>query len=165
MNFALRRIQSLIDKYKKENPNESVGELSDTYHSFNDLYKHRTVLFAAFIASVPYSWKTRKHEDGSMYDGMFVAGCPTPDGMISYHIDNEYWDLFKIPVLEHAPHFTGYTPDDVIERLAKYAQSMSFGKLSPAEFAAINAVAMNEIMPIFKDDTTAKLAYIAFFQS
>ena len=86
MNIQLKHIQRLIDNFKKENPNESVGELSDTYHSFNDLYKHRTILTALAFLNLPYAWKSKIHEDGSMYDGMFVVGVPTPYGMISYHL-------------------------------------------------------------------------------
>lgn len=69
MNGRLQEIQDLINKYKEDNPDESVGELSDTYHSFNDLYKHRTVLTALAFRFLPYAWKSRHHEDGTMYDG------------------------------------------------------------------------------------------------
>ena len=31
--------------------------------------------------------------------------------------DLEYWDLFKIPEIPHAPHFDGYTDNDVLIRL------------------------------------------------
>ena len=59
MNGRLQEIQDLINKYKEDNPDESVGELSDTYHSFNDLYKHRTVLTALAFRFLPYAWKSR----------------------------------------------------------------------------------------------------------
>ena len=42
MDNKLKEIQDQINEYKKSG--SSVGELSDTYHSFNDLYEHRVVL-------------------------------------------------------------------------------------------------------------------------
>ena len=95
------------------------GETSDGYHTFDELYEHRTALFAALCRSMPgVSWKSKKHHDGTMFDGMFVAGMDTPAGMITYHIENEYWRWFNgVVELRRAPEFDGHTPDDVVLRL------------------------------------------------
>ena len=118
--MTLKQIQEEINKAHEHG---SVGTLSDTYHSFNDLYNHREVLTAALLNRLPFTFKSREHEDGSMFEGMFIVGCATPYGMITYHYDNEYWNDFKVPVLPHAPHFDGHTPEDVIDRLRKYCCS------------------------------------------
>lgn len=163
MNIQLKHIQRLIDNFKKENPNESVGELSDTYHSFDDLYKHRTLLSALLFLNFPYSWKSKIHEDGTMYDGMFVTGFPTPTGMVSYHYDLEYWDLFKIPEIPHAPHFDGYTDNDVLIRLTNIIKNSSTKLFNTDDINKIEDIVKSQILPTFGDDIIKKAAYISFF--
>lgn len=163
MNIQLKHIQRLIDNFKKENPNESVGELSDTYHSFNDLYKHRTILTALAFLNLPYAWKSKIHEDGSMYDGMFVVGVPTPYGMISYHYDLEFWDMFKIPELPHAPHFTGYTDEDVLDRLTNVIKNSSTRLYNFEDMQKIEKIIRDEILPTFGNNIIKEAAFISFF--
>ena len=163
MNIQLKHIQRLIDNFKKENPNESVGELSDTYHSFDNLYKHRTILSALLFLNFPYSWKSKIHEDGTMYDGMFVTGFPTPTGMVSYHYDLEYWDLFKIPEIPHAPHFDGYTDNDVLIRLTNIIKNSSTKLFNTDDINKIEDIVKSQILPIFGNDIIKKAAYISFF--
>lgn len=98
-----------------------TGETSDGYHTFNELYHHRAVLFSVIVKAFPdRAWKSRKHHDGSMYDGMFIVGIETPDGQASYHYDfNPYWDMFQCNELEYAPEWDGYTPAQAIARIGK----------------------------------------------
>ena len=45
------------------------GELSDGYHSFNELYHHRMILFSIICnQNKEISWKSKYHEDGTMFD-------------------------------------------------------------------------------------------------
>lgn len=161
MDKRLKKIQDQINEIKETGM--SVGELSDTYHSFNDLYKHRTVLTAFSMMSMPYAWKSKKHEDGSMYDGMFIVGAPTPNGMITYHYDLEYWNLFKIPEIPHAPHFDGHTPEDVIERLTNWITNSGTRLVSKDSFDRIEKVVTEYILPVFGDDIVAQAAYIGCY--
>lgn len=96
-----------------------TGETSDGYHTFNELYHHRAVLFSVIVkAFADHAWKSRKHHDGSMYDGMFIVGIETPDGQATYHYDVEpYWDMFECKELEYAPEWDGHTPDEAIRRI------------------------------------------------
>ena len=98
-----------------------TGETSDGYHTFNELYHHRAVLFSVIVKAFPdRAWKSRKHHDGSMYDGMFIVGIETPDGQATYHYDIEpYWDMFKCKELEYAPEWDGHTPAQAIARIGK----------------------------------------------
>ena len=102
------------------------GDISDGYHTFNELYDHRAALTAALFKSLPSDmvYKSKKHHDGTMYDGMFIVGANLPDiGAISYHYDiDPWWDIFNIREVENAPEWDGHTPDDVIERLKAYAK-------------------------------------------
>ena len=98
-----------------------TGETSDGYHTFNELYHHRAVLFSVIVKAFPdHAWKSRKHHDGSMYDGMFIVGIETPDGQATYHYDIEpYWDMFECKELEYAPEWDGHTPAQAIARIGK----------------------------------------------
>lgn len=98
-----------------------TGETSDGYHTFNELYHHRAVLFSVIVKAFPdHAWKSMKHHDGTMYDGMFIVGIETPDGQATYHYDIEpYWDMFECKELEYAPEWDGHTPAQAIARIGK----------------------------------------------
>ena len=98
-----------------------TGETSDGYHTFNELYHHRAVLFSVIVNNYKdLAWKSVRHHDGTMYDGMFIVGIDTPDGQATYHYDiNPYWDMFKCRVREFAPEWDGHTPAQAIERIGK----------------------------------------------
>lgn len=49
-------------------------EVSDGDHSFNDLYRHRNLLFIGFLNLVSNSWYSKHHSDVSAFDGWFIAG-------------------------------------------------------------------------------------------
>lgn len=90
------------------------GNTSDGYHTFNELYYHRTVLFAVICnLNKDISWKSKKHIDGTMYDGMFIAGIKTPEGDYTYHCEMDTWDMFNIKELSNAPKWDGHKPEDI----------------------------------------------------
>ncbi len=99
---------------------EVTGETSDGYHTFNDLYHHRAVLFSVIVRDHrELAWKSKAHHDGTMYDGMFIVGIETPEGQATYHYDiDPYWDVFDCKELDRAPKWDGHTPDDAIWRIA-----------------------------------------------
>lgn len=98
-----------------------TGQVSDGYHTFDELYKHRYMLFAALMASNPeISWTSSLHADGSRMDGWLIAGMDLPTGTVTYHLPADYDSLLldaRVSVLERAPEWDGHTPDDVIERV------------------------------------------------
>lgn len=96
-----------------------IGDFSDGYHTFDELYHHRAVLFSVICNQNPLSaWKAKKHHDGTMYDGMFIVGINTPEGQATYHYDiNPYWEMFNVPETELAPEWDGHTPDEAIRRI------------------------------------------------
>ncbi len=106
-------------------PDTGIGDLSDGYHTFNELYHHRAVLFSLICnAGDTYAWKARYHHDGSMFPGMFIIGFETKWGQATYHYDiDPYWDMFKVKELERAPEWDGHTADDAIHRLYLLGQS------------------------------------------
>lgn len=95
---------------------QDVGELSDGYHTFNDLYRQRCILFATLVNLFPdISWKTKRHDDGELCFGgkNFLVCIDTPDGPYSYHYPLEDWDLFECKELDMAKPFDGHTDKDV----------------------------------------------------
>lgn len=97
------------------------GSTSDGYHTFDELYHHRAVLFSVIVKAYSDSaWKSKRHHDGTMYDGMFVVGINTPWGQATYHYDiDPYWDMFECREFERAPEWDGHSPADAIDRIGK----------------------------------------------
>lgn len=99
---------------------ENIGDVSDGHHTFNELYAHRVALFAALCRCLSEkSWKSKFHDDGTTFEGWFIAGIGTEQGkMITYHAPLSAWDdFYGVTVLERAPEFDGHTSGDVLNRL------------------------------------------------
>lgn len=129
--------QVLIDQLMKLVGLENfvdVGEVSDGFHTFNQLYEHRNLIFC-FLLTLIYRenlskfqvWKSLKHSDGTMFDSnngdWFIAGLSDETGsrQITYHMSkSRYWGLLDIPEREFAPEYDGHSPDDVLERLVSF---------------------------------------------
>lgn len=102
---------------------EDVGELSDGYHTFNQLYHQRAVLFACIVKqNKNKAWKSFKHSDGKYCfdsDGeWFIVGVDTPQGSYTYHYSKEYWDMFDCQELEFGKEWDGHTEEDVTRLLS-----------------------------------------------
>ena len=118
-----------------------IGDISDGYHTFNELYEFRKLYNAALFnewalhvhltltssnhPNYPYSCNHEVHKSWKHYDGelcfgggWFIVVAILPTGQISNHYKAEDWDLFKIPALEKALYpYDGHTTEDVIKRL------------------------------------------------
>ena len=108
---------------------DKIGDFSDGYHTFNELYHHRAVLFSVICNMFPQkAWKSKLHDTGDMFDGMFIVGIETEQGQATYHYDIEpYWDMFKVKELEKAPKWDGHTPSDAIERIGNISTKCYHG--------------------------------------
>lgn len=113
-------INKLIVDAKEEG--WSSKGISDKWHTFDELYYHRMILFLSLqLAHKDKAWKSKQHHDGSMFDDSFIVGIDTPNGQYSYHYDLEYWDLFEdINELDKAPEYDGHMPKDVGRLLSLY---------------------------------------------
>ncbi len=100
----------------------NVGAVSDGYHTFDELYEHRCLLWILLCKSAIKSWKSKLHSDGTSYDGWFVLGMKTKPGeQMTYHLPMKYWECCGFAeTWDKAPHFDGHTPADVLERLKKF---------------------------------------------
>lgn len=99
----------------------STKNISDGYHTFEELYYQRTVLLSIICNTYSnISWKSKKHfdeENDPMFEGCFIIGINTPTGEATYHIKLKYWEMFDVPEIEHAPKYDGYSSDEVLKRL------------------------------------------------
>ena len=95
------------------------GQVSDGYHTFDELYEHRNLLFINYcLLRIPASW-VKVAED---YPGYFCLYTGTPHGQISYHIPNKYRYLVEGIIHEKPGVWDGHTSQDVIDRLIKRAE-------------------------------------------
>lgn len=112
-------INKKIKEYENANALDT-NKISDGSHTFGELYDHRAKLFS-IICNQNFiwenAWKSRLHDDGTMFDGYFIVGIETPKGQATYHYEMKYWDLFHIKELDNAPIWDGHTPDMAIARL------------------------------------------------
>lgn len=105
------------------------GEVSDGYHTFNELYEHRCLLFCMVAQVFAISniknwrtWKSWKHDDGSDYPGWFIAGLDLGAGTVTYHLPASMWELYAGEYLDNAPEWDGHTSSDVINRLRNWLE-------------------------------------------
>jgi hypothetical protein len=112
-------------------------EVSDGYHTLDELYDHRIRLYIAtcrllhriytryqvqYDGVAPWEqpvWRSKLHADGSAYDGWFILGIFRESGkQISYHLPLSVWEATDFAeTLELAPEWDGHTSVDVLERL------------------------------------------------
>lgn len=115
-------------------------QMGDRYHTMDELYEHRHRLYLALVkiydnyitplGSNVRCWKSRLHQDNTMFDGDFILGMsmtkpqfdpdkPPEKWDITYHIPLKYWDLARVVTLPNAPPYDGHTSADVLERLLR----------------------------------------------
>ena len=139
---------------------DNIGDFSDGYHTFNELYHHRAVLFSVICNMMPKkAWKSKLHDTGDMYDGMFIVGIETEQGQATYHYDIEpYWDMFKVKELEKAPKWDGHTPSDAIERIGNVSLE-EYRKQSDVVPRTLYESLKNENIATIKAITDSQRAY------
>lgn len=90
------------------------NDISDGYHTFDELYEHRCLLFLviARACSSKCFWRPD-------FDGWFVLYWESPEGQISYHIPNKHLPIVENFIDRDDDHkFDGHTSPDVIQRLS-----------------------------------------------
>jgi len=107
----------------------SREEVSDGYHTFNELYYHRMILFSVICnQNKELSWKSKLHHDGTMFDGSFIIGIDTSEGQYTYHYNMKYWDMYDVKVLDKAPIYDGHQPSDIV-RLLSIQEVLNYERL------------------------------------
>lgn len=112
-----------------------MGEVSDGYHTFNELYRYRMLYNAAFFNLLARNGqvevcKSRRHSDGEKCfgsDDWFIVMAILPTGQVSNHYESKYWDLFDVPERETAFEYDGHTPNEAADRLEQYLNQKKSG--------------------------------------
>ena len=115
-------------KVKEETKPKDIGEVSDGYHTFNELYEYRMLynaaLFNEFAKQGLYDvHKSRRHSDGEYPFGdsnWFIVMAELPTGQISNHYEMKDWDKFQIPEKPLANKWDEHSPRDVADRLTSF---------------------------------------------
>lgn len=121
-------IPTIQDKTTVETMKEDKGNISDGYHTFNELYEYRLLynasMFNEFAKQNLYDvHKSKLHSDGTIPFGdenWFIVQAELPTGQISNHYEMKDWDLFQVPIKEKANPYDGHTPHDVAKRLREF---------------------------------------------
>jgi hypothetical protein len=91
------------------------ADMSDGYHTFDELYAHRHALFLALIKAS--GWPAFWRPD---FEGWVVVYLETPAGQISYHIPSCFLpEVETIAKRIETKMWDGHTSEDVITRLKK----------------------------------------------
>lgn len=129
--MALRAIRAVVGKgdifhllADLIEPQHINGNTSDGYHTFNELYHHRAVLFSVIVGNfATRAWKSKLHADGTMYEGMFIvdfsdftsiSDCNPVDAVHCHRCDM----VFRVSHFEHDD--TYITSWDEIETIPRY---------------------------------------------
>ena len=117
-------VNKLIAKEKESNEKFEAGDISDTHHTFNELYYVRMILSAlVFNTYRQYAWKSKLHEDGTMFDDMFIVGIETLEGGFSFHYDMADWDKFDVEELDRGRPWDGHVTKDIPRLLSLLTMS------------------------------------------
>ena len=129
LESELKRLEHItLDDVKDETKPKAMGEVSDGYHTFNELYEYRLLYNASMFNELAKQnlydvHKSKRHSDGEVPFGdsnWFIVMAELPTGQISNHYEMKDWDLFDIPEKEIANEWDGHTPKDVAERLRRF---------------------------------------------
>jgi hypothetical protein len=101
-----------------------TGNISDGYHTFDELYEHRVTLFIMLCRHIDEAtpvWRSKVHSDGTSIKGFFLLGIAKRKGaQISYHLPMGHWDDTAFAeTLDRAPAWDSHTPQDVLRRLKR----------------------------------------------
>jgi hypothetical protein len=107
---------------------EDKGNISDGYHTFNELYEYRLLYNASMFNELAKQGlydvhKSKRHSDGTIPFGdenWFIVQAELPTGQISNHYEMKDWNLFNVPEKEKANPYDGHTPQDVAKRLRDF---------------------------------------------
>jgi hypothetical protein len=119
---AIDNINSLIQDLSRAELLDP-GEISDGYHTIEDLYKHRNLLFVHLCKQLHSSgkaevWRSIKDANGSLSKGWFLLGLHKEDGdQITYHLPIEFWNVTMFAETLDRGLWDGHTSDDVLNRL------------------------------------------------
>ena len=117
--------QKLIEKARELGL--AINQVSDGYHTFDELYDYRmaynAALFNEYALNGKYDvHKSLRHADGELCfgGGWFVVVAELPTGQITNHYPMKDWEYFQIPEREKAAEWDGHSPQVALERIKRH---------------------------------------------
>jgi len=99
---------------------ENKGKISDGYHTFDELYEHRHILFINVLKAHQHAaFKTWLNDKKEAWEGWFICGMNTTYGQITYHLPEKYWSMLDVREVEYNHDYDGHTSSDALCRLEK----------------------------------------------
>jgi hypothetical protein len=97
-----------------------INDISDTNHTFRDLYKQRRNLFRLICHNyIDLAWKSERDSSGeAIFEDKFIAGLNTPLGPVCYVFNKDHYDEFVVEELSKAPINKDEIMDDVLRKLS-----------------------------------------------
>ncbi len=101
---------------------ENKGQISDGYHTFDELYENRIALFIALCKRIEkdtdiITWRSE------VEDGWFIMGIYLTEGnQITYHLPESKWkqtEFCTTIINKDTYKYDGHTPADVLEQIKK----------------------------------------------
>lgn len=123
----------LIDTNKVSNSTseyETIGDVSDGYHTFDELYNFRMLYNAAFFNELAKNkkynvHKSKRHSNGEACfgGGWFIVMATLPTGQISNHYELKDWDLFHCEEREFADTWDMHNSNMAAKRLKAFIRN------------------------------------------
>ena len=105
-----------------------AGDLSDGYHTFNELYDYRMIYNALLVNEYAKQGlynchKSKRHSDGEecFGGGWFIVSMTLPTGQVTNHYELKDWDKFKCEERERADKWDGHTPQEAFQRMKDFS--------------------------------------------
>lgn len=97
------------------------NDMSDGYHTFDELYEHRCLLFLNICMDKPEKCVFKKD-----YETWFCLYYESPFGQISYHLPDKYLEVVRAQIRQDDNYeFDGHSSKEVIGRLTSTARFKS----------------------------------------
>lgn len=98
------------------------GDLSDGYHTFDELYEHGCLLFLTWLVEEKTCFKGRRavYYLPDHFDGWDLVATNIGQKQISYHVPAKYRDILEkhfVPKSDLESIWDGHTAADVARRL------------------------------------------------
>lgn len=111
---SLSSHKKVVDMYIKEKETGDGHDIYDQYHTMSELYFNRLIMFDIICKLFPEkSWKSKLHDDGTMFKDYFIVGVNTSEGQFTYHYHIRFWDIFTCKEIPKAPKYDGHQPKDI----------------------------------------------------
>ena len=131
-----------------------IGNASDGYHTFNELYEFRKMYNAMLFNEWGYTGspkvhKSTRHSDGELCfgGGWFVVVAELPTGQITNHYEMKDWNLFDVPCKCLADKWDGHTPQDTVDRMKAFLNGFPQTYEDQPDYCAMCGKEINESLP------------------